>query len=194
VPRSTDARAKAIRTAARLFQEKGYAATGLSEIIERSTAPKGSFYFHFPGGKEQLAAEALAAAGAAVADTLRELAERSPDPAHLLAAFAGVQERALVDSGYRQGCPIATVTLEMAAESEAIRAAADAAYADWAAILAGHLERHGHPAAAAAALAGHVVAALEGALLLARARRSPQPLRDAAATLTALVAAGAPAG
>jgi TetR/AcrR family transcriptional repressor of lmrAB and yxaGH operons len=55
MPRKTDARARAIATAERLFRIQGYTATGLTQIIEESGAPKGSFYFHFPRGKAQLA-------------------------------------------------------------------------------------------------------------------------------------------
>jgi TetR/AcrR family transcriptional repressor of lmrAB and yxaGH operons len=187
VPRSTDARARAIRTAGRLFQEQGYAATGLTEIIERSGAPKGSFYFHFSGGKEQLAVEALTAAGEAVAAALRDLAARSPDPARLVRGHVALQERMLEGSGYRQGCPIATVTLEMASESEPIRTAAASAFATWTGILAEYLTGHGYRPAEAARLAEHVIATVEGALLLARAQRSTKPLRNAARCLTALL-------
>ena len=55
MPRTSDAREMAIQIAERLFAEQGYAATGLTQIIEESGSPKGSFYFHFPGGKRQLA-------------------------------------------------------------------------------------------------------------------------------------------
>jgi len=48
-----------IETAARLFGTKGYYATGLNEILTESGAPKGSLYYHFPNGKEQLALEAI---------------------------------------------------------------------------------------------------------------------------------------
>ncbi|HVV08273.1 TetR/AcrR family transcriptional regulator [Amycolatopsis sp.] len=185
MPRSTDARAKAVRTAGLLFQEQGYAATGLTEIIERSGSPKGSFYFHFPGGKEQLAVEALTAAGESVAEALRGLAARAPGPARLVRDYVKLQERMLENSGYRQGCPVATVTLEMASESEPIRAAAAGVFALWSGILADYLVRHGHRPGDAARSAEHIVATLEGALLLARAQQSTKPLRNAARTLTA---------
>ena len=57
--RKTDARVRAIDTAERLFRIQGYTATGLSQILQESGAPKGSFYFHFPRGKAQLAEEAI---------------------------------------------------------------------------------------------------------------------------------------
>src|SRR5947209_20392743 len=59
MPRKTEARARAIATAQRLFRIQGYTATGLNQIIEESGSPKGSFYFHFPRGNAQLAEEAI---------------------------------------------------------------------------------------------------------------------------------------
>ena len=48
-----------IDTASSLFANQGYHATGISEILKKSNAPKGSLYYYFPQGKEQLAQEAL---------------------------------------------------------------------------------------------------------------------------------------
>jgi TetR/AcrR family transcriptional repressor of lmrAB and yxaGH operons len=62
--RRSDAREKAITTAARLFDRQGYHGTGLAQIIKESGSPRGSFYFHFPDGKEQLGIEAVHAARA----------------------------------------------------------------------------------------------------------------------------------
>src|SRR6201995_645706 len=59
MPRRSDARERAVAAAERLFRIQGYTATGLSEILKESGAPKGSFYFHFPRGKAQLAEEAI---------------------------------------------------------------------------------------------------------------------------------------
>ncbi|MBP2655955.1 MAG: Transcriptional regulator [Firmicutes bacterium] len=54
-----DTRSKILKTALKLFQLHGYHATGLNEIIKESGAPKGSIYYYFPNGKEELALKAL---------------------------------------------------------------------------------------------------------------------------------------
>jgi AcrR family transcriptional regulator len=189
VPRHTDARTRAVRTAGRLFQEQGYGATGLSQIIAESGAPKGSFYFHFPGGKEQLGVEAIRASGGAIAAALGDLAARSPDPATLIRDYSALQQRMLEESNFRRGCPIATITLEMASSSEPIREAAAEVFDSWVVPLTAALDGHVRQPARAVQLARHVVVAMEGALLVARAQRSTAPLREAAELLIDLIGA-----
>ena len=70
------ARQRIIDTASRLFQEQGYRATGLNQILRESGAPKGSLYYYFPDGKEDLAVHAVRAA----ADAIRETVSRGLDP------------------------------------------------------------------------------------------------------------------
>lgn len=175
MPRSSDARANAVASTARLLQEQGYAATGVAQILDVSGAPKGSFYFHFPDGKEQLAVEALRLAGAEVEQGLRALAALTASPAELVSRFVDQQVRGLVDSGYRRGCPIATVALEMADESAAIRGACRDIFDSWITAMAEAFEPHLR--AQARQSAEHVFVAVEGALLLSRVRRDPGPLR-----------------
>lgn len=50
-----------MQAAKQLIRERGYHATAFSDILELSKAPRGSVYFHFPGGKTQLTMEAAAA-------------------------------------------------------------------------------------------------------------------------------------
>ena len=71
-----------VDAAADLLQRKGYAGTGVSEVLSASATTKGSLYFHFPGGKEELAGEALRRRGEAMADFIRHLLESSPDAGH----------------------------------------------------------------------------------------------------------------
>src|ERR1700749_1848727 len=61
VPRQSDAKQKLVQAARQRIRERGYNATALSDVLELSGAPRGSVYFHFPGGKTQLAMEAAEA-------------------------------------------------------------------------------------------------------------------------------------
>lgn len=168
-----------LRAAAALFRTQGYHATGLNQVVAEGEAPKGSLYFHFPGGKEQLAVESVAFSAAEVHATLRE----RDDLDGALELFA----EHLVASGFRNGCPVATVALDAAAESEPIRAACVTAYALWHDLLVEFLLRQGIAAQRAPGLATTVLAAVEGALLLAKTQRDVAPLRQVAADMRVLL-------
>ena len=76
-----DTRTRMIETTARLLQHRGYHGTSLNDILEQSGAPRGSLYFHFPGGKDQLVIEATRRAVEATTRELREaLATASRPP------------------------------------------------------------------------------------------------------------------
>lgn len=189
MPRTTTARDDAIASAADLFRRQGYAATGLEEVLAASGAPKGSFYHHFPGGKEELAVAALAFSGAGVRGLLDRAASQAPTPGALVTAIAAKQAKDLLDSGYQLGCPVATVALELAGSSEVFAAASSAAFGSWMVPLAARLEAAGRQPAQARRLARWALAGLEGALLLARADRDATVVTDAAA-ITARVLDG----
>ena len=60
---TTSSRDAFVSSTAKLLRRQGYAATGLNEIVARSGAPRGSLYFHFPGGKQELALAAMEHSG-----------------------------------------------------------------------------------------------------------------------------------
>ena len=62
MPRRTDSRSRMIEAAFELFRKRSYHATAFSDVVQESGAPRGSIYFHFPGGKQQLAREVIALA------------------------------------------------------------------------------------------------------------------------------------
>lgn len=172
-----------LESAAALFHRQGYHGTGLTQLLTEGGLPKGSLYFHFPGGKQQLAAEALALSGERMREALLETLRQAPDVGRGVEAAVELFASALEESDFRQGCPLSTVALEAAGESEEIRNACAASFAGWESTIAEALADAGLDETAAARLATVAIATVEGALLLAKTRRDLAPLRAAAAHL-----------
>jgi len=172
----------------RLIQAKGYHATGLNELVATSGAPKGSLYHYFPGGKEQIAAEAIRASGSEAAAATRLALESKPTASAGLRALVEWLATTLETSGYRYGCPIATTTLEIASDSPIIQEACRDSYAEWLDAIVDRLIADGSSRRAAVPRATLVLAALEGALVLSRAEHSTRPLRILSTSIAKLIA------
>ncbi|WP_433472711.1 TetR/AcrR family transcriptional regulator [Spirillospora sp. CA-142024] len=173
-----ETRERVLRTAAELFQRQGYHGTGLNQVLAESGAPKGSLYFHFPEGKEQLASESVTLSGRSVGEDLTEAVLAAPDGRAGLAALGDHFARSLLESGFSKGCPVATVALETAAESETIRAACDGTYAEWQRGIAMALRGWGVPDERADPLAALVLSSLQGAIMLARVRQDVSVIHE----------------
>jgi TetR/AcrR family transcriptional regulator, lmrAB and yxaGH operons repressor len=183
-----------LAAAARLFRQQGYAGTGLSDILEASGAPKGSLYHYFPGGKAEIGAAAVAYAGGLVTSSLAALADAHASPAALLRAYAAMLAEWMTQSGWRAGCPIATVLLETAPGEAAITAAGTAALASWRDVFTQALTASGVPAERASGLASMTIAAMEGALLLARVEQSADPILTTADEIARMLEGAAELG
>lgn len=181
----TDSRERMVRSAAYLFRERGYSGTGFRDVIAHSGAPRGSIYHHFPGGKVQLAEEAVQYAGEFLNAGIQAAVE-SGDAASAVDAFVGWWRRVLVKSGFRAGCPVVAVTVESHDDApQLVKASADA-FARWEDTLATGLENAGASPDRAARLATLIVAAVEGATILCRAERTLRPLDAVVAELKEL--------
>jgi TetR/AcrR family transcriptional repressor of lmrAB and yxaGH operons len=174
---------------ASLLQRQGYHATGLNQIVREAKAPKGSLYFHFPEGKEELAQLALEQSGAATRDEVMAVLARHPHPADAVEAITLHLAQQLAASNYEEGCPVATVVLEAASSSARLQGVCARHYGAWTDAAAAYLRHHGVEAKEAESLATLLLASIEGGLLLARARQDTTPLRHIAAQLKAIVAA-----
>lgn len=172
-----------VRTAAELFRRQGYDGTGLSEVLEKSGAPRGSLYFHFPGGKEELAVEAVAAEGAGIGKGIELLLQSSDDVAEAIGRVVEYLAGDLERSDYTRGCPVAAVTLDTAVGSRRVREACRKAFGRWQSLLEARLRAAGWREAAAREEAILILAAIEGGLTLARAHRDPEPLHAVARRL-----------
>src|SRR6202035_4402953 len=118
---ANDTRDRIIGSTAALFQRHGYTGTGLKEISRQSGAPFGSLYHFFPGGKEELTAEALRWSGAGYQLIVEAVLENAPDLlTGLYDCFVGAAD-VLVATDFADACPIETVALEVASTNERLR-------------------------------------------------------------------------
>ncbi|URN02018.1 TetR/AcrR family transcriptional regulator [Actinomadura madurae] len=181
-----DTRTRLLEAGAQLFREQGYAGTGLKQITAAGEAPWGSLYHFFPGGKEQLGAEAVRHSGDRYLRLFDLVFERTEqDVVESVRDFFQLSVDALQESDWADGCPIATVALETASTSEPLRHACAEVFASWEASVAGRLRGAGIAERRAGDLATYVLSAFEGALVLSRAAHDVRPLK-----VTAEVVAG----
>lgn len=174
-----------IRSAALLMRERGVEATSFSDVLAHSGAPRGSIYHHFPGGKAELVAEATAWAGDVSARGLAAALEDG-DPIAAINRFFDGWRAVLRESGNLAGCPVVAAAVE-GDRTPGAREAAGAAFARWEDLLADAIAARGIEADRARRLATLVVAAIEGAVVVARAQGSPAPLERVAGEVETLL-------
>lgn len=187
-----DTRSRMIESTAKLLQHRGYHGTALSDILAASQAPRGSLYFHFPGGKDQLALEATRAAVEETTRYLRQCLADAKTPAQGVRAFVCATAQLMRDSDYTFGCPVAPVILDGSGDLGEFDALCRETLRRWIDMLRESFAAAGIPKDRARGLALLVVAAIEGALLIARAFRDCEPIIDLADGLETIVAAALP--
>jgi TetR/AcrR family transcriptional repressor of lmrAB and yxaGH operons len=172
VPRKTDTRARVIRTSLELMRRRGYAGTSISEIVTASQAPRGSVTFHFPGGKEEIAAEVVDLMTREILDQVDRAAANARTAAETISAQFAAIGAAFEASGFIAGCPVAPITIGLSDQSEVIRRACAHFFRLWRVSLARRLTDRGLDEARASRIADLAVCATEGALVVCRAERS----------------------
>jgi TetR/AcrR family transcriptional regulator, lmrAB and yxaGH operons repressor len=185
--KASDSKGKTLAAAARLFRQQGYHGTALHDILAAGGSPRGSLYFHFPRGKEEIGETALTLAGEAVRQAIAHAAETSETAELFLTRIARGMAADLEKSDFTEGCPIATIALETAAQSDVLGAATRHAFQRWENEIKRGLQRFGMALEEADLVATLVLSQLEGALLLARTYRSLTPMHRAEQALKLLV-------
>lgn len=173
---TTPTRDRIVASTAELLRNQGYAATGIKQIVERAGAPFGSIYHHFPGGKEQIGAEALRTSGAEYAGVLPLAFAEAPDLVAGIRRFFELAAQHLEESGFVDACPIATVALEVASTNEPLRRATADVFGSWQEYGTAYFVGRGVAADVAAELTTALVCALEGAFVITRATRDTSAL------------------
>ncbi len=184
---SPDARGRMVAGAADMIRRRGLNATSVRELAKSSGAPLGSTYHYFPGGKYELATEAVRFAGD-LTDAGLANALQTGGPHKGVKSFLAMWRKILIDGEFRAGCPVLAVTIEdLPVDQTAPLDAAAAAFLKWKATLAESLHEHGVSKVSAQRHAALIVAAVEGAVAMCRAQRSIEPFDQVSAELTDLV-------
>jgi TetR/AcrR family transcriptional repressor of lmrAB and yxaGH operons len=173
--RRSPARARMVRSAATLMRERGIHGVGLREIVVHSGGPRGSLGRYFPGGKTQLMTEAIdVVVGEISAEVDQALTQAKTFP-DAIGAIVAPWRRLLVEHDFALGCPLAATVVD-AADNDQLRVHDNELLTQWQASVADVYARFGDPPSLAQQHTTVLLAALEGALILARARRSTEPL------------------
>ncbi|MBD3276370.1 MAG: TetR family transcriptional regulator [Candidatus Marinimicrobia bacterium] len=176
-----------IETTCALLESQGYHATGLNQILKESGAPKGSLYYYFPEGKEELAEEAIRRTAERVERNIRAQLAGYEDYVEAITSFIRTIASYVTEYEFKAGGPLTTLALESANTSERLTKACDRAYSSWCRAFSDILEQNGYPPARAASLAHLIISVIEGATVLSRTERSTQPIEDAAEEIARLL-------
>jgi TetR/AcrR family transcriptional regulator, lmrAB and yxaGH operons repressor len=183
-----DSRSRMVESAAVLLAMRGLQGTAFSDVLDRSGAPRGSIYHHFPHGKDELVAAAIDLTGTRAIEAMEAVKGRPP--VEITQAFIALWRDVLVRSGLRAGCAVLAVSV--AAESTDLLDQAGRIFRTWRGHIAELYVAGGLAPARAEQLAVTVVAATEGAVVVSRAERSLEPFELVAAQLLELSASSSP--
>ena len=149
----------------------------MREIVTEADAPRGSLQHYFPGGKEELVSDALLWMGDVAARRIRRcLNQLEPrTPSALLAAIVETWRHDLTTEQFAAGCPLVAAAADMAGTSQQLREVLRRAFDGWLEPLSESLVDLGVPLERSDNLAVVMIAALEGAIVLARVRRDVTP-------------------
>jgi AcrR family transcriptional regulator len=178
-PEDPPARQRIVEAAGQMLRSRGYAEASLRDIVEAAQAPWGSLQHYFPGGKQQLAIEAMALGQAQVSGFIDSAFARTRSAEGALNWFFDSSCRLLEETDYEFGCPVSTVALERSGFGDEVAQAAAAALEEWVEHFADGFRADGVKARASDRLATGVLSQYEGALLMSRSTYTLDAMRTA---------------
>lgn len=179
-----ETRKRILESAIFLMRQSGLSGAGINQILARSGAPKGSMYYYFPGGKFEIAREALSLYGERVAAAFEKLLSGHKGPGKKVRALFRGAAQQLEQSGFELGCAAGAVSLDLQADASRIQPVIDRVFASWRAVVARHVPLRSR--ARARAFAGLILTTIEGAYVRGRAERSTAAFLEAGALLALL--------
>ena len=187
-------RDRILMAATHLFQLKGYHATGLNEILKKSNAPKGSLYYYFPNGKEQLALESIELTKVFVEGLIREKLSRIDDPAEAIkSAFQDMADNLDMDESEKislkstKKVSVNLVALETSSSNENLRKACESAFDAWQNVYAEKLIQGGFTKVEAEKLSMVIQSMAEGTIVMSLTKKSDAPFFEVAEAIPSIL-------
>jgi AcrR family transcriptional regulator len=176
-----------LESTAELFRRQGYTGTGMKQIAAEASAPFGSVYHFFPGGKEELGAETIRTSGRMYTQLFASIALQAPDVVSAVHDFFAGAGETLRETDYADACPIATVALEVASTNEPLRIATADVFEEWIEGATEYFVFAGIARSRARELGLAMLSLLEGAFIFCRAMRTTEPMAIAGNAAVAAV-------
>jgi len=185
----SSAREDMLSAAVELFRARGYEGVGVAELLQKSGAPRGSLYFHFPGGKEQIGAEVVQRVGVEVARRFRDLGQTDVDMNAFIERVFKTTAKECKEREYQASCPMAAIAAGVSSDNPKLQAAIREAFASWEREIATAAEARGMTKKNADIFASSFLAAMEGAFVVSKAQGSSTAHVNASRAMQALAAA-----
>ena len=116
-------------SAAEVMRERGAAGVTIDEVLARSGAPRGSVYYHFPEGRNQILTEALQYAGEALTEVIDEAAANGG--MYLVRQFVEFWHDLLIESDFTAGCPVVAAAIGSADDEPQLTTVAGSIFRRW---------------------------------------------------------------
>lgn len=185
----SSAREDMLSAAIELFRARGYEGVGVAELLQKSGAPRGSLYFHFPGGKEQIGAEVVERVGVTVASRFRDLAESDVNMHKFIELVFRTTAKECSERDYKASCPMAAIAAGVSSDNPKLQTAIREAFASWEHEIAAAAEKRGMTKKNAEMFASSFLAAMEGAFVVSKAQGNSAAHINASRAMQALAGA-----
>jgi len=183
---TTDTRENLIETAARLFHEQGYAATGVATILREAGANSGSLYHWFQNKEALLMAVLEWYERHLWPIVLGPIEAAESDPIERIFALLAWYRATIEQSRCRLGCPIGNLALELSDTHPEVRPAIDVNFRNWAAGIEKWLDQAADRLPSdcdKGALSRFILTVMEGGLMQVRASDDLAPFDDSVRAL-----------
>lgn len=179
-------REKILEVARELFNSKGFNATTINDLVAATGMQKGSLYFHF-AGKDAIAREVLSEATAEFMVFLTKVLGGENPGASIDTFFQCALEKHL-GTGFVGGCIFGNTALEMSDSDSEFAGVIDTVFDEWikrVEVVVAAAQKSGQIRTdiSSEALAKHIIATMEGGIMMSRLKKDERPMKECLETL-----------